>query len=373
MKFIFWGSTGVIAYTYFGYLAWLWCRNHWRNLPVRSAAYTPYISVVLIVRNEAEVIERKLRNLIGLNYPAELFEVVIVSDNSTDATAEILLRQPKNSRLQVILSSVSRGKAAGLNDAVKAAHGDVIVFTDARQMIESDALRLLAENFSDPSVGCASGELMLGSSDSGEVSKGMGLYWKIEKKVRELESASGSVVGATGALYAIRKSLFVPLPPGTILDDVYVPMNVVREGARVIFDSRAHAWDVPSQGTEREFSRKVRTLTGNYQLLQLVPWLLASANPIRFEFVSHKLMRLGAPFALITILISSALIHEPLYRVAFFAQCLFYGLSLLSMARLKDNFLGRLADAASTFVVLNTAALVAFSIFITGRKAVWAP
>ena len=210
-------------------------------------------------------------------------------------------------RVRTLLKPVSQGKAAGLNDAIKLASGEVLLFTDARQQIESGALRLLIENFADPDVGAASGELMLGDPTSGETGKGMGLYWRIEKKIRELESASGSVAGATGAIYCARRSLLdeSPLPEGTILDDVLLPMQIVRKGFRVIFDARARAWDSPDLGESREFSRKVRTLSGNYQLLQLAPWLLSSENAIRFEFVSHKLSRLAVPFALLALLIAS--------------------------------------------------------------------
>ena len=204
----------------------------------------------------------------------------------------------------------------------------------------------------------------------------MGLYWRIEKKIRELESASGSVVGATGALYCARRRLLdassLPLPVGTILDDVLLPMQIVRQGLRVVFDSRARAWDSPDLGEGREFSRKVRTLTGNYQLLQLAPWLLSSENAIRFEFVSHKLSRLSVPFALLALLIASALLPQPLYRAALGAQLAFYTLSLIAMAGLRIGPLARIADPARTFVVLNSAAMVAFVNFVTGRKAVWA-
>src|SRR5262249_38574508 len=157
----------------------------------------------------------------------------------------------------------------------------------------------------DPQVGCASGELILGDPGSGEVTHGMGLYWKIEKMVRVNESASGSTVGATGALYAVRRSLLVPVPPEMILDDVFIPMQVLRNGARVVFDPRAHVWDLPNLGAHREFARKVRTLSGNYQLLQLQPWLLSSANPILFGLISHKLLRLIVPFALCILLAAS--------------------------------------------------------------------
>ena len=213
---------------------------------------------------------------------------------------------------------------------------------------------------------------MLGDPANGETEKGMGLYWRIEKKIREMESASGSVSGATGALYCARRDLLEPLPGGTILDDVLLPMQVLRKGGRVVFDSRAHAWDSPDLGESREFSRKVRTLSGNYQLLQLAPWLLSSRNPIRFEFISHKLSRLIVPFELVALLIASFFLPQPWYRTALVAQLAFYVLSLLAIIGVNTGPLSRVADAARTVVVLNSAAFIAFVNFVTGRKAVWA-
>ena len=370
MKWVFWTSVAVIAYTHLGYAAWLWLRSRWRFQPVRSGPCEPSVSIVMVVRNEAHVLERKLQNLLTLDYPARQREIVVVSDGSTDGTNEILSEYARNECVRMIVSQESRGKAAGLNDAIAAAHGEIVVFTDARQPLEPEAVRLLAENFADPAVGCVSGELMLRNPGAGEAAKGLGLYWSIEKKIRELESASGSVVGASGALYAVRRELLVPLPPETILDDVYLPMQVVRQGARVVFEPRARAWDAPNLGTGREFARKVRTLSGNYQLVQLAPWLLSRANPIRFEFVCHKLLRLVVPFALAFALCASTFLPGTIYVVALVVQVAFYGLSLLAMARLKGP-LARAADVAFTFVVLNTAAVVAFVNFVTGRRAVW--
>ena len=371
MRLVFWAAAGVIGYTYLGYAAWLWLHSRLRPRPVRSGPYVPPVSIVLVVRNEAAGLERKLKNLMGLNYPPDRVEILVVSDGSTDGTNRILSEFSGVSGVRVILSPEPRGKAAGLNDAVKVATGEIVIFTDARQKIGTDAVRLLLENFADPDVGCASGELILGDSESGEVTRGMGLYWKIEKMLREMESATGSGVGATGALYAVRRSLLVPVPPETILDDVFLPMRVVRQGFRVVFDPRARVWDLPDMETEKEFARKVRTLTGNYQLLQLEPWLLSRANPIRFEFVSHKLLRLVVPFALCAALASSCLLPAPIYRIALFGQLGFYGLSAWALVRLKHDPLARFADAAFTFVLLNTAAVVAFANFVIGRKAAW--
>jgi biofilm PGA synthesis N-glycosyltransferase PgaC len=371
MKWLFWASALLMAYTYVGYLAWLWLRAWLRPWPVRRGEHESAVSIVLVVRNEDQVLEDKLRNLLELDYPVDRCQIVVVSDGSTDCTEAILHNYRSDSRLYTVLNQLARGKALSLNDGIMAAHGEVVVFTDARQKIELGAIRALCQNFVDPDVGCVSGELMMGDEATGESHHGTGVYWQIEKRVRELEAASGSVVGATGALYAIRRELLTTLPSGTILDDVYLPMQVVRQGKRVVFDARARAWDSSDLGTSREFSRKVRTLTGNYQLLQLAPWLLSSENPIRFEFVSHKLLRLAVPFFLLAMLFSAAIIAEPFYRFALALQLAFYALSLLAMIRMKTGFLTRLADASLTFVVLNTAAMVAFAHFVTGRKVAW--
>jgi len=388
-KYIFWLAAALVGYSYMGYPAWLWLRSRWSPRPVRRSSgqssrqgssqdsAVPAVTAVMVVRNEEAVIARKLENLLTLNYPQAKLDLVVISDGSRDRTPAILADYARDSRvrtrLRTLIKPASEGKAAGLNDAIKLATGDVLLFTDARQQIESNALRLLIENFADPDVGAASGELMLGDPTSGETGKGMGLYWRIEKKIRELESASGSVVGATGAIYCARRTLLDAslLPESTILDDVLLPMQIVRKGSRVIFDARARAWDSPDLGEGREFSRKVRTLSGNYQLLQLAPWLLSSQNPIRFEFITHKLSRLAVPFALLALLIASIFLPQPFYRAALGVQLAFYALSLAALAGVKIGPLSRIADPARTFVVLNSAAMVAFINFVTGRKAIW--
>jgi poly-beta-1,6-N-acetyl-D-glucosamine synthase len=385
IKYIFWIAAALVGYSYLGYPAWLWLRSRWSPRPVRrssgqsssQSSAVPAVTAVMVVRNEEAVIARKLENLLTLDYPQAKLDLVVVSDGSSDRTPAILADYARDSRvrtrLRTLIKPASEGKAAGLNDAIKLATGDVLLFTDARQQIESNALRLLIENFADPDVGAASGELMLGDPTSGETGKGMGLYWRIEKKIRELESASGSVVGATGAIYCARRTLLDAslLPESTILDDVLLPMQIVRKGSRVIFDARARAWDSPDLGEGREFSRKVRTLSGNYQLLQLAPWLLSSQNAIRFEFITHKLSRLAVPFALLALLIASIFLPQPFYRAALGVQLAFYALSLAALAGVKIGPLSRIADPARTFVVLNSAAMVAFINFVTGRKAIW--
>jgi hypothetical protein len=148
-------------------------------------------------------------------------------------------------------------------------------------------------------------------------------------------------------------------------------MNVARQKFRVLFDDRARAWDKADLGADREFRRKVRTLTGNYQLLQLAPWLLSGENPLRFEFISHKLMRLVVPFALLVALITAGLLPGGFFRVTFWAQLAFYGFSLLGWAGWNLGPVSRLSNIAYAFAALNAAALVAFVNFITGQKSVW--
>ncbi len=371
MRWVFWLSVAAILYAYVGYGLWLWVRSLIQPAPPMRGPMYPTISVVMVVRNEEQALASKLRNLLDLDYPAESCQIIVVSDGSTDRTEAILQGYAGNPRVHAVMNSLPLGKASGLNDAMQWAQGEIVVFTDVRQKIERDAVRLLMENFADPSVGCVSGELMLGDPESGEAARGTGLYWKIEKKIRDLESISGSVIGATGALYAARRELVPEVPAGTILDDVLIPMNVVRQGQRVVFDGRAHAWDLPNLGAGREFNRKVRTLSGNYQLLRIAPWLLSGKNPVRFEFVSHKLMRLVVPFALAALLVSSVFLSSPFYRGMLVCQIAFYGLALVGMMPVRKGPLTRVADAAFTFMMLNTAALLAFANFVRGRKEVW--
>jgi biofilm PGA synthesis N-glycosyltransferase PgaC len=368
MKLIFWASLALVAYTYFGYLMWLWVCVRLRRRPIGKGIFAPAISIVIAARNEEANLPAKLENLRLLDYPRERMQIVIASDGSTDRTADIL-REQADTICAVILDEAN-GKASALNEAVKRATGEILVFLDARQFVEPDAVSELASCFADPGVGAVSGELLLESSSGAPSPDALGIYWKIEKAVRKLESASGSVVGVTGAIYAMRRDLYTQIPKGTILDDVFVPMQVARRGMRVVFQPSAIARDRIFSDKGKEFSRKVRTLTGNYQLLRLAPWLLSPANPLLFRFVSHKLLRLLVPLLLILMLVTSGISKGPFYKAAFWIQVLFYGLAILgsfspSARRFKP------VAIANTFVMLNAAAALAFYNFAAGRNRVW--
>jgi cellulose synthase/poly-beta-1,6-N-acetylglucosamine synthase-like glycosyltransferase len=263
-----------------------------------------------------------------------------------------------------------QGKASALNVGAGVADGEIICFTDARQLIAPDALKMLVSNFADPRVGCVSGELVLQGRDDARTD-GVRLYWSLEKKIREWESAAGSVVGATGALYAARRRLVESIPSGTILDDVLIPLTIARRGYRVVFEPRAIVWDSFQGSSGQELRRKIRTLTGNYQLPRQQPWLLTLDNPILFEFVSHKLLRLFVPFLLITLLLSGTVLSGWVYRIATLFQLMFYSSSLFAFFRFKVRSFGKLPEAALAFLLLNAAAFIALIYVVTGRKKVW--
>jgi len=369
VKPLFWISTAIITWTYLGYPLWLYVRRSWRGKPVQRAPFTPPVSIVLAVRNEAANLPRKLDNLFALDYPPDRFEIIVVSDGSTDPTPE-LLQSLAGEKLKAAVIPHHVGKAEAINCAAGMACGEILVFTDARQMIEPQALKNLLMNFADPSVGCVSGELILETGD-GAHQEGVGLYWRLEKKIREWESETGSVVGATGAFYAVRRELVPALAPGTILDDVFIPVSVARAGKRVLFEASARAHDNLPAESAREFNRKVRTLTGNYQLVQLAPWLLGPGNPLWLEYITHKFLRLIVPFALAGALASSLLLDGLVYRVAAVLQLLFYASAALALVRMQMGAIGRLGRVAYSFLLLNSAAVVALVNFLTGKKQVW--
>ena len=371
MKPLFWSSGFLIFLAYAGYPIWLYCRARFWPRPVRRASISPTVTIVLAVHNEEKCLAAKLRNLATLEYPPDRLNVIVVSDGSSDETNKILEAWGNANRQIVILPNHS-GKATALNHGVARAKGEIIVFTDARQTIATNALKNLVANFADPSVGCVSGELVINQDQNAPSSRGVGLYWQLEKKIRHWEGLAGSTVGATGAFYAVRRDPPLRLPQETILDDVYIPFQVVLQGQRVVFEPTALVSDDRKLGPKQEFRRKLRTLMGNYQLVRLAPWVLTRSNPLRLQFVCHKLLRLMVPFCLLCLLVSSFSLRGDIYGLALMLQLVFYALAVLSIFHARVGIVSRLADISLAFIVLNTAAAIAFLYFVTGRKAVWA-
>ena len=374
-KICFWASFCFVAYTYFGYPVYLWLRNClfpkkvFKQYPLNM----PAVSVVIAAKNEEENIVARLENLLEQEYPKNRMQIIVVSDGSTDNTLKLLL----NFNSLVLEGSVlpdivvielpeSKGKPNALNLGVKQATGDILMFTDCRQKFATNAFGELVANFSDPTVGCVSGELIFYQESNPTLEVEMGAYWKYEKTVRRLESATGSVMGATGAIYAIRRRLYRPVPEAVILDDVLIPMQVVEQGFRVVFDSAAVAYDTISKKLEQEWTRKVRTLAGNWQLIGNYGLLARGMTAgYFFRFFWHKSARLFVPLFLVGALVGSYLADSNLYLGFFFLQVLLYGVLSLSLL-IRPFREWAPIKLLNFFMLLNWAIVVSFLTWIRG-------
>lgn len=379
MKFLFWSSLCLIVYTYLGYPLILWILSRmFRKKIEQDQAYLPFISVVLSAFNEEKHIDAKLKNLLGLDYPSDRLEILAGSDGSQDGTDRIV-SEHAGPQIRFFPFEANRGKPRVLNDLIPKCRGEILVLTDARQEFDKGALRALVRNFKDPKVGSVSGELLFKSHDRAAVGEGMDLYWRYEKFLRKCESDLGSMLGATGAIYAVRRELFTPFPPDILVDDMYLPLAIVRKGFRAVFEPEARAYDIVSVKGEQEFKRKVRTLSGNYQIFRHFPDLFHPfRSPVAFQFFSHKFMRLMVPFLMIAAAVSNlCLIREPFYAFVFVLQCVFYGLALAEGIRQRDaaktgvaKKKRRLGYIAYTFCLLNYSAFMGFFYFILKRQKV---
>ncbi len=358
-------ALAVLVYTYLGYPILMLLLARGRARPVqRELVPQRSITVILAVHNEQHTIEAKIHNIVALDYPDSMLEVIVVDDGSSDDTLKVLKSvqaQYPNRVIHVLALPEARGKAVALVQGVERSSGELLMFCDARQRIEPSAALELAAVFHDPSVGAASGELELDSAE------GAGLYWRYERAIREAEGQVDSVIGVTGALYMIRRELYQPFPANIILDDVWQPMQIALQGFRVLFVPEAKVYDQEAE-LDREFQRKTRTLAGNFQLIARMPQLLSPwSNRLFFAFVSHKVMRLLCPYALALVLISNLVLLQSsswmwFWWLSLFGQAFFYGLAGLDLLTHKDW--GRVAHVASTFVVLHWAAVVGLFRFL---------
>lgn len=370
---IFWFAFLALAFSYLGYpisLALLTVFRRREERAERPLGGDLHVSVILAVRNERHRVAGRLKNLLEQDYPEDALEVVVASDGSTDGTDD-LLRSIAASEMRVtFVSSPGRGKAEAINSAVDRARGEILVFADARQEYAPGAIRRMLTAFQDPKMGAASGRLQV---KTGVSSDGIGIaaYVKLEYWVRRTEAKSGSTIGVTGAIYAARRTAFPRLPVGTILDDVYVPMHMLLHGWRVGYVGSAVAYDLESTTFREEFWRKVRTLTGVYQLFGLLPGVLdPRRNPAFIRFVSHKLVRLAGPVLIILLFASNWILSGLLYSVTLLGQSVFYGLGVVGLVWRRSRRLVPFRVPAA-FLVLNAAAAVALVNAIRGERDVW--
>lgn len=371
MAYLFWISMAVLLYCYAGYPLQLWLQVRIAPRPIEKHPITPEVVMIVVAHNESHRIEDKIKTCLAQHYPADQLRVLVVSDGSTDHTADIVRRHP-DPRVSLLEFTARRGKAACLNDAVAHTSPAVIVFTDARQRLHPDAVARLVANLADPNIGAVSGELVFEQEDGSPFSEGLGAYWRYEKFIRHHEAQSGSVVGVTGALYAIRRVCFQPIPPETILDDVAIPMLAALHGWRISFENGAIAYDTPSRDAAREKLRKVRTLAGNFQLISLLDGLLSpTRNPLWGRFIAHKMLRLICPLALSLALAAHTILawqQEGVYRWTWFLHTSAYLAVLAAMQwpKLQRHAVLRLGV---TFAHLNLFVVLGLISFLRGRQS----
>ncbi len=334
-QLLFWISFAALFYTFLGYPLLIGTLAKACGKPVKKSApaMPPSVSAVLVAFNEEERILARVENLLAATYPAHCLEVLVVTDGSTDGTVA-KLRALAEPRVRVLAHEQRSGKSACLNAALPQAHGEIVVLCDARQRFAAHTIPELVANFSDPELGAVSGSLEIDPAATG-VGGGVDLYWKLEKFIRASEGRFSSTIGATGAVYAIRRELFQPIPDDTLLDDVVIPLQIaVNHGKRISFDPAAPAYDPQTTDPAREKRRKLRTLAGNFQMLAHHPgWLLPWRTGLWWQLLSHKYSRILAPVFMVTMFASNAaLAGQPLYREIFHAHVAFYALALLGLA-----------------------------------------
>lgn len=339
-----------------------------RPKPILRRQQIPEVSFVIAAHNGESFLADKLQSILNLDYPQRQVQVIVVNDGSTDRTEEIA--QSFAGRITLI-NSPKVGKSAALNAGMQSATGELLVLTDVRQKLAPESLRYLVENFADPKVGVVSAELQIQAGSSSEEAD-TGAYWRYERWIRLNLSSFDSIFGASGSYYAMRRELAVPITANVLVDDMFLPLSAFFRGYRLIVDRRAKMYDLPTN-LSTEFSRKVRTLAGNYQILGCYPQLLGPRNRLLFHFISYKLGRLLLPFALLACAISSLCAGGTLAVVSVLAQAGMYGAALIDPKVPRNTPFKRLTSPIRSFLVMMMATLCAVSIWFVPPEKLWKP
>ncbi len=384
MEIVFWFSLALVGYTYLAYpvvLFFCYClaqlRSDWqylfdrqnRRVPALEESEVPSVSLLIPAFNEEARLLQKISNLREMDYPPEKVQIVFVSDGSTDGTNEFL-KGVGDPNIEAIFLSCRSGKAVALNQAVLHARHEILAFSDASTLFASDTLRKLSRHFSDGRVGAVCGALRFQASAESQQTEGV--YWKYESMIRLMETRLGATLTASGAAYALRRSAYIPLAPGTVLDDFVIPMNARKAGYRVLYDPEAIATDYAPESIKGEFTRRVRLATGSFASLMFLLRVPMGAFG-RFAFVSHKLLRWILPLILCSLLISNiALLRYSGYALFGLLQLSFYvwaGFGFLFRERIRNV---RFALLAYFLLVMNVAFLVGMFRCLTKREeGVW--
>lgn len=362
--FLFWTSVFIIFYTYIGFPLIVVLRGLWLNRPYSQEALTSYppVSIVISAYNEAKSIAEKLNNILSLDYPRSQLEVVIASDGSTDGT-DAIVEGYKDHGVK-LLSLPRYGKAAALNTAVASAKGDILVFSDANSMYKSDAIQELVRPFADSTIGGVAGNQVYRTEAPGGSSKdGERAYWNFDRMLKRFQGKAGNTIAATGAIYAIRRSLFRPIPDG-VSDDFVVSTGVIVQGYRLIFAPDAIAYEPVASTSKMEFGRKVRVIIRAWRAFIHMRELL---NPFRYKFYafqlfSHKILRYLVVFPIILLFLVSPFLWNisPFYQLTTVMQVLFYIFALLGLL-LGGSRIGKIKifTIPFYFCMVNAASLVA--------------
>jgi cellulose synthase/poly-beta-1,6-N-acetylglucosamine synthase-like glycosyltransferase len=369
---IFWTSAACIVYAYVGYPMLVWCLARLLGRSGQPAAVDPAelpnLSLLIAAYNEEAVIRARLENALAMDYPRDKLEIVVASDGSSDNTAKIV-DSFADQGVRLLDYRRRRGKMAVLNAAVPELKGEIILLSDANTDIDAAAPKKLVRWFQDPAIGVVCGRLILVGRETGKNVDN--LYWNYETCLKKCEGRLRGLLGANGAIYAMRKSLWDSIPAGTIVDDLVIPLRAkLQSGCEIIYDAEAQAREEISLNVRGEFRRRVRIGAGGYQSLGLL-WRLLDPRRgwIAFTFFSHKILRWVGPFFLLAMLACNLwLFDRPFYRVLLLAQLGFYLLALLALVAPLPTRLLKPLLLSNMFIGMNAAFLVGFWRWLSGRQ-----
>jgi cellulose synthase/poly-beta-1,6-N-acetylglucosamine synthase-like glycosyltransferase len=365
---IFWGSTAALMYVYLGYPAVLALLRFVAQKPIVKAPIQPRVSLLIAANDEEAVIDAKLRNTLAVDYPESLLEIVVASDGSLDDTNVMVRRFAP--RVRLVELSPRRGKIAAINEAMRSITSEIVIFSDANTFLDPKAVPALVQNFADPRVGAVSGDVSL-VGDRAALARSEDLYYMYERWVQQAESDIGSMIGADGALYAIRRELFLSPKSDTILDDMAIPTAVIRAGRRVVFESGARGFEQGSETAAEEFARKTRVVAGAIQFLaRRDSWMGMRSPQAIFSLLSHKGLRWLSPTFLAGAFVASILLANVSigYAVAAAAQGLVFILGIVGCWRPLRRF--GLIALAHYFCLVQAAACVGFIRGLSGAQSV---
>lgn len=372
IEYLFWACAALVIYTYAAYPALLWLLTSGRQGPrppeESASSVPPSVSVLIVAHNEEAIIRERIENLLVLDYPRERLELVVASDGSRDRTDDIV-REYSDRGVQLRALSPQAGKASALDRVLPTLRGEIAVLSDANTMMEPHALKRLVRWFSDPGVGVVCGRLVLTDPLTGKNVDSM--YWRYETFLKTCESKLGGLLGANGAIYAIRRDLFTGIHPNTIVDDFVIPLLArIRSGCQIVYDESAVAVEETPPELGMEFKRRTRIGAGDFQSLAVVwPVLNPAQGWISFTFLSHKLLRWLCPFFLMGLALSGLmLIDRPLYRTLLILQALLYGLAFAGQFLSHQSAAGKVVRLTTMFAAMNAALLVGFFRWATTRQ-----